>query len=62
MLGLDGLKLDGNLFTRDDVDAEVDVTEGTRTNLLTDAVLAADTKIHLGYFAGVRKTRCGKWW
>lgn len=46
VLSLDGLELDGNLFTRDDVDTKVDVTERTGTNLLTDAVFAADTKIH----------------
>jgi hypothetical protein len=45
VLGLDRLKLDGNLFTRDDVGAEVDVTEAATSDLTTDAVLVADAKI-----------------
>lgn len=46
VLGFDRLKLDGDLLTRDDVDAEVDVTEGAGADLLTDAVLSSYTKIH----------------
>lgn len=46
VLGLDRLKLDGNLFTRDDVGAEVDITEAATSDLTTDAVLVADAKIH----------------
>lgn len=46
VLGLDRLKLDGNLFTGDDVGAEVDITEAATSDLTTDAVLVADTKIH----------------
>lgn len=45
MLGLDGLKLDGNLLSRNDVGTKVDVTEGTGTDLTTDAVLVTDAKI-----------------
>jgi hypothetical protein len=45
VLGLDALKLDGNLFTRDNVGTEVDVTEGTTTDLAADAVLVANAKI-----------------
>jgi len=45
VLGLDRLKLDGNLFTGDDVGAEVDITEAATSDLTTDAVLVADTKI-----------------
>lgn len=39
MLCLDRLELDGYLFTGNDVDAQVDVTERPRTNLLANAVL-----------------------
>lgn len=46
VLGLDGLELDSDLLTGDDVDAEVNVTERSGTDLLTDTVLAADTEIH----------------
>jgi hypothetical protein len=46
VLGLDRLKLDGNLFTRDNISAEVDVTEAATSDLTTDAVLVADAKIH----------------
>ena len=45
VLGLDRLKLDGNLFTRDDVGAEVDIAEAATSDLTTDAVLVADAKI-----------------
>jgi len=45
VLGLDRLKLDGNLFTGDDVGAEVDITEAATSDLTTDAVLVADAKI-----------------
>ena len=45
VLGLDRLKLDGNLFTRDNISAEVDVTEAATSDLTTDAVLVADAKI-----------------
>lgn len=45
VLGLDALELDGNLLAGDDVGAEVNITEGTRTDLATDAVLVTDTKI-----------------
>jgi len=46
VLGLDALELDGDLFTRDDVGAEVDVAEGAGTDLAADAVLVADPEIH----------------
>lgn len=39
VLGLDALKLDGYLLTADDVDTEVNITEGARADLLADAVL-----------------------
>lgn len=39
VLSLDRLELDGYLFARDDINAEVDVAEGPRANLLADAVL-----------------------
>lgn len=45
VLGLDRLKLDGNLLAGDDVGAQVDITERTRTDLSTDAVLVTDSKI-----------------
>jgi hypothetical protein len=45
VLGLDRLKLDGNLFTRDNISAEVDVTEAATSDLTTDAVLVADATI-----------------
>lgn len=45
VLGLDALQLDGNLFARDDVGAQVDVTERTGTDLATDAVLVTDAEI-----------------
>ena len=45
VLGLDRLKLDGNFFTRDDISAEVDITEAATSDLTTDAVLVADAKI-----------------
>lgn len=47
MLGLDTLELDGDLFTRDDVSAEVDITERARADLAADAVLVADTQVLL---------------
>jgi hypothetical protein len=45
VLGLDALKLDGNLLAGDDVGPEVNVTETAATNLTTDTVLVADAKI-----------------
>jgi hypothetical protein len=45
VLGLDRLKLDCNLFTRDDIGTEVDITEAATTNFAADAVLVADAKI-----------------
>ena len=45
VLGLDALKLDGNLLARDDVGSEVDISEGATSDLTTDAVLVADAKI-----------------
>lgn len=45
VLGLDALELDGNLFSRDDVSAQVDVTERSGTNLAADAVLVTDSEI-----------------
>jgi hypothetical protein len=45
MLGLDGLKLDGNLLTGDDVGPQVDIAERPRTNLPANAVLVTDAEI-----------------
>jgi hypothetical protein len=45
VLGLDALELDGNLFTRDDVGSEVNVTEGTATDFTTDTVFITHAKI-----------------
>jgi hypothetical protein len=45
MLCLDALKLNGNLFTGDDVGSKVDVTETTTTNLATNTVFVTNTKI-----------------
>jgi hypothetical protein len=44
-LGLDALKLDGNLLGRDDVFSEVDFTEAAATDLTTDTVFVTDAKI-----------------
>lgn len=46
VLGLDTLKLDGNLLSRDDISAQVDIPERARSDLSTDAVLVTDAKIH----------------
>jgi hypothetical protein len=45
VFGLDALELDGNFFTRDDIGAQVDVTETSATNFPADAVLVPDPKI-----------------
>lgn len=45
VLGLDALKLNGNLLTGDDVGSEVDITEGATTNLAADAVFVTDAKV-----------------
>ena len=45
MFSLNALKLDGNLFTGDDVGSEVNITETATTDLTTDAVLIAYAKI-----------------
>lgn len=45
VLGLDGFELDGNLFARDYVGAQVDITERSRTNLAADAVLITDAEV-----------------
>lgn len=45
VLGLDALELDGNLFSRDDVGAEVDITERTRSDFSADTVLVTDAQI-----------------
>lgn len=45
VLRLDRLKLNSNLFARNDVGAQVDITERTGANLSTDAVLITDTEI-----------------
>ena len=45
VLGLDALELDGNLLSRDDVGSEVDVSERSRANLASDAVLITNAEI-----------------
>jgi len=58
VLGLDTLKLDGNLFTGDDVGSEVDVTETTTTDLTTNAVFIADAKILGRRKVSILQMRC----
>ena len=43
VLGLDTFKLDGDFFSRDDVGAQVDITETSTTDLAADAVFVPDT-------------------
>ena len=45
MLRLNGLELDGNLLTRNDVRPKVNVSERTGSNLSADAVFITDSKI-----------------
>lgn len=45
MLGLDRFELDGNFFARNDVGAQVNITEGTGTDLAADAVLVTNAEI-----------------
>lgn len=45
VFGLDGLEFDGNLFTGDDVGAQIDVSETAATDLSSDTVLVTDTQI-----------------
>jgi hypothetical protein len=45
VLGLDALKLDGDLLARDDVSAQVDIAERPRTDLATDPVFVPDAEI-----------------
>jgi hypothetical protein len=45
VLGLDGFELDSDLLAGDDVGSQIDITEGTATDLAANAVLVADTKI-----------------
>jgi hypothetical protein len=45
VLCLDALELDGDLFSRDNVGSEIDITEGSTTDLTTDTVLIAYAKI-----------------
>ena len=42
MFGLDGFQLDGNLFARDNVGAQVDIAETPAPDLRSDTVLVAD--------------------
>jgi len=46
VLGFDGFQLDGDFFTRDDVDSQVDVPKGTGSDLLADTVLGTYAEIH----------------
>ena len=48
--GLDGLELDGDGFTSLDVGATVNITERTRTDLLTDAEFVTNAEIHFCVF------------
>lgn len=52
MLGLHALQLNGNLFTGDDVGAEINVAERTRADLATDPVLVTDAEILAFQLAG----------
>ena len=45
VFGLDGFELDGNLFARDDVGAQVDITKTAAADLAADAVFVTDSKI-----------------
>ena len=45
VLGLDRLKLDGDLLTGDDVGSEINVTERSTTDLTADTVLVTNAKI-----------------
>lgn len=45
VLGLDALELDSDLFARDDVGAQVDITKGSGPNLAADAVFVTDSEI-----------------
>lgn len=45
VLGLDALELDGDLFSGDDVGAQVDVTERSGADLAADAVFVTDSEI-----------------
>jgi hypothetical protein len=45
VLGLDGLELDGDLFSGSDVDPQVDDTERTGTYLSDNTIFVANTKI-----------------
>jgi hypothetical protein len=47
VLGLDAFQFDGNFFARNDVCAQIDVTETAAPDLSTDAVLVADSEILL---------------
>ena len=49
VLRLHALEFDGDLLTRDDVSAQVDVAEGAGTDLAANPVLVADTKILCAY-------------
>ena len=46
VLGFDGFQLDGDFFTRDNVDSQVDVPKGTGSDLLADTVLGTYAEIH----------------
>jgi len=54
VLGLDTLELDSNLFARDDVGSEVDITETTTADLSSDTVFITDAKIHSSHLEGLR--------
>jgi hypothetical protein len=45
VLCLDGLELDGDFLSRNDVNSEINVTEGSRTDLLSKTVLASNTEV-----------------
>jgi hypothetical protein len=45
VLGLDRLKLDGNLLSRNYVCSEVDVAKGARADLAANPVFITDAKI-----------------
>jgi len=58
VFGLHALELNGNLFTRDDIGSEVNVTETATTDLSSNAVFIADAKIHSSHLEVELWTLC----
>ena len=59
MLRLNTLQLDSNFLTGGHVGTEVDVAEGTGTDLAAEAVLLADAELHCGWGGGRGGVRTG---